>query len=84
MFFRREVIAWAQEHPGAEAIVDDLAARRCAASLGIAVRGTLGLVLLAKQRGRIDSARVLLEQLRQSEMYLSDRVMNRALALVGE
>lgn len=44
----------------------------------------LGLVLIAKQRGEIDSARQLLERLRQAGMYLSDSVMNRALALVEE
>jgi predicted nucleic acid-binding protein len=41
------VLAWAYTHPGTEVIVDDLAARRCAAALGLPVRGTLGLVLTA-------------------------------------
>jgi predicted nucleic acid-binding protein len=78
------VLAWAHDHPGSEAIIDDLAARRCAAAFNIPVRGTLGLALIAKQRGRIPSARAVLEQLRQVGMYLSDHVMNEALALVGE
>jgi predicted nucleic acid-binding protein len=78
------VLAWALTHRGCEAIVDDLAARRCAATLGIPVRGTLGLVLLAKQRNRIPLARPVVETLREAGMYLSDRVVDRALALVGE
>jgi predicted nucleic acid-binding protein len=78
------VIAWANAHQGAEAILDDLAARRCAAAFKIPVRGTLGLVLTAKQRGHISSARELLDQLRRAGMYLSDRVLNEALARVGE
>ena len=78
------VLAWAYAHPGTEAIVDDLAGRRCAAALGIPVRGTLGLVLTAKRRGIIPAARPVLEKLRHSGMYLSDRVLNQALALVGE
>jgi predicted nucleic acid-binding protein len=78
------VLAWAYAHPGSEAIVDDLAGRRCAAAFNIPVRGTLGLALIAKQRGRIPSARRVLEQLRQGGMYLSDRVMTEALARVGE
>ncbi|MEH1847558.1 MAG: DUF3368 domain-containing protein [Nostoc sp.] len=61
-----------------------IAARRCAAVLGIPVRGTLGIVLTAKQRGKITTARPILENLRSSGMYLSDRVINQALALVGE
>ena len=78
------VLSWAYNHPGTVAIVDDLAARRCAAALGIPVRGTLGLVLAAKERGVISAARPILDQLRLSGMYLSDRVMNQALTLVGE
>jgi len=78
------VLAWAHAHAGTEAIIDDLAGRRCAAAFNIPVRGTLGLVLIAKQRGRVPSARRLLEQLRQGGMYLSDHVMNEALGHVGE
>jgi predicted nucleic acid-binding protein len=78
------VIAWAHAHKGCEAIIDDLAGRRCAAAFNIPVRGTLGLVLIAKQRGHISSARELLHQLRQAGMYLSDRVLNEALERVGE
>ena len=78
------VIAWARAHKGSEAIIDDLAGRRCAAAFNIPVRGTLGLVLIAKQRGHISSARELLDRLRQAGMYLSDRVLNKALARVGE
>ncbi|MCI0391749.1 MAG: DUF3368 domain-containing protein [Acidobacteria bacterium] len=78
------VLAWAHAHPGTEAILDDLPARRCASAHAIPVRGTLGLVLIAKQRGRISAARPILLQMRQAGMFLSDRVMNRALALVGE
>ncbi|QYX32262.1 DUF3368 domain-containing protein [Sphaerospermopsis torques-reginae] len=78
------VLTWAYTHPGTEAIVDDLAARRCAAVLEIPVRGTLGLVLTAKQRGKIPAARPVLNNLRSLGMYLSDRVINQALALVGE
>ena len=78
------VLAWAHSHPGSEAIIDDLAGRRCAAAFNIPVRGTLGLALIAKQRGRIPSARRLLEQLRQGGMYLSDHIMDEALAHVGE
>lgn len=78
------VLTWAQAHPEAEAILDDLAARRCAAALGLPVRGTLGLVLVAKKQAKIPLARPVLESLRRSGMYLSDGVLNRALALVDE
>lgn len=78
------VLTWAYVNPGTEVIIDDLAARRCATALGIPIRGTLGIVLTAKQRGIIPSARPVLEQLRLRGMYLSDKVINQALTLVGE
>ena len=65
-------------------MLDDRDARRCARSLTIPVIGTLGLVLLAKEDGRISAARPLIQQLRESGMYLSDLVVNEALARVGE
>ena len=78
------VLSWCSTRRGAEAIIDDLAARRCANSLGIPVRGTLGLVLLGKKSGRLDAARPVLESLRAAGMYLSDSVMNHALTMVSE
>ena len=78
------VLAWAVQYPGTEAILDDLAGRRCAQQLGLSVRGTLGLVLAAKKRGQIDAARPVIRELKQAGMYLSDRVINQALAMVGE
>jgi predicted nucleic acid-binding protein len=78
------VLAWCSSHPGTEAIIDDLAARRCADALGIPVRGTLGLVLLGKKRGQVPAARPVLEALRGAGMYLSSSVLDRALKMVDE
>lgn len=78
------VLAWCIRHPGAVAVIDDLPARRLARDLDVPVRGTLGLVLLGKERGRIEQARPVLERLRRSGMYLSDPVLDRALRKVGE
>lgn len=76
-------LALAHEHR-LEAIIDDLAGRRCAASLAIPVRGTLGLVLAAKQRGLIPAARPVIEDLMMAGLYLSRRVLEQALQRVGE
>lgn len=66
------------------AVLDDLAARRCAAAHGIQTVGTLGIVLRAKAKQQIDAARPLVEALRAAGMFLDDRFMNDALARVGE
>jgi predicted nucleic acid-binding protein len=78
------VLTWAHEHPGTVAIVDDAAARQCAQAWRIRTRGTLGLVLIAKQRGIFSHARPVLERLLQVGLYLDRDLMDRALALVGE
>lgn len=78
------VLSWALSHPGCLAVLDDLAGRRCAEALDIPLIGTLGLVLRAKSRGDLPAARPVVEKLREAGMYLSDSVLSRALALVGE
>jgi len=78
------VLAWALAHPGTLAVIDDYAARTCAVVLGVPVKGTLGLALLAKQRGKVTAARPLVEELREAGLYLSDTVVREALELVGE
>ena len=78
------MIALARSLPGSMAVIDDLAGRRCAEALGLPLRGTVGLVLAAKQEGRIEAARPVLERLRDNGMYLSDAVLNRSLRWVGE
>lgn len=83
-FGESSVLALALKDDKTEAVIDDLAARRCAAALQIPVRGTLGIVLIAKKRGRISAARPLLEKLRQNGMYFSDKILNQALDLIDE
>jgi predicted nucleic acid-binding protein len=78
------VLAVARAHPGSVAVLDDLAARRCAVRLGIPTRGTVGILLLAKQLGAIPSVGPVLTRLRQTGMYLSDRVMRSVLNRAGE
>ena len=45
-----EVLAYGYLNKGTEIIIDDLAARKCATTLNIRFRGTLGIVLLAKEK----------------------------------
>lgn len=78
------VLAVAHADREAEAVLDDGEARRCAQALGVTVRGSLGIVLLAKKVGEVPAARPLIDQLRIVGLYLKDEVANQALALVGE
>lgn len=78
------VLELARACTGSTVVIDDLAGRRCAEALGLSLRGTVGLVLTAKLTGRLAAARPVLEHLRDTGMYLSDAVLQRALRRVGE
>ncbi len=78
------VLAWALSTTGSVAVLDDLAARRCAQSLGVPLLGTAGVVLLAKGRGLIPAVRPVFERLVDAGMYLSDALLGEILRRAGE
>lgn len=78
------VLAWALGHPETRAVIDDLQGRRCAEACGIPLRGTVGLILRARQSALIPSAREALERVRQAGLYISDRICADVLREVGE
>ena len=65
------VISSVVSHPGSVAVLDDLAARRCALAHGIQMTGTLGLVLLAKKRGMIAEVGSVLDAIVAAGLYIS-------------
>jgi predicted nucleic acid-binding protein len=66
------------------AVLDDRAARRCAAAHSVPVIGTLGVVLRAKKNWQIESARPLVQELIAAGMFLDDEFVDRVLASIGE
>lgn len=79
-----QVLALAGAAPDGRAVLDDLEARRCAQSIGVPLIGTLGVVLRAKRRGVIATARPVIEHLRRVGLYASDALIEQALAHLGE
>lgn len=79
------VLAHALINPGWTAVLDDNAARNCARSFGVPVKGTLAVVILAKQQGLIPSAADLVRQMQHNEYRIHDAIVREALAqTVGE
>ena len=78
------VLAGALNQRDHVAVLDDLAARKCAFALNIDVRGTLGLVLIAKRRKVIPLARPVMENLLRTGLHLSKSILDDALKRVGE
>jgi predicted nucleic acid-binding protein len=93
---RPEILAWdlgsgesqaislATRLGAARVVLDDLEARRCANSMNLRVIGSLGVVVMAKQKGLIAEAKPVIERLRRVGLYLDDGLVTKALEMVGE
>lgn len=80
-----ETIALAVECGAALVLLDEQEGRRAAQRLGLNVVGVVGVLLVAKKRGMIDSVRPQLDALRQQAgFYLGEQVCQKALTLAGE
>ena len=73
-------------HHGASCLVliDERAGRAVAKESGIAHTGTVGLILQAKKRGLVKSARSAFEQLLAKDFRVSAGLIREALAQAGE
>jgi len=78
------VLALAEEREARLVILDDRKARRYAERLGLPVMGTVGVLLLAKVAGRIDSLASCLDRLKEAGLFLTSDLVRRALQLAGE
>ncbi|NJL56125.1 DUF3368 domain-containing protein [bacterium] len=78
------VLSWCICHPEYEAILDDRAARKAANILRIPIRGTLSIIVLAKQEGHVVSAKVEFEKLIESGFRIKVDVLLKVLELAGE
>jgi predicted nucleic acid-binding protein len=52
--------------------------------MGVPVRGTLGVLLLARREGRIDRMDSLLEQVRRAGLFVDPETVRAILRLAGE
>jgi len=78
------VLSLAIESPGTTVILDDLAARVEAARRNIPLLGTAGILLRAKEHGRIPAVQPALDSLRQAGLYMTDDVYRIVLRIAGE
>lgn len=79
------VLAYALAHPGWVAILDDGAARKCAKTFGIPMKGTLAVVILAKKRGLIPSSAKVLHAIQEAGLRLDEGLIRIVLKqTVGE
>lgn len=79
-----EVLSYAATHPGYTVVIDDLAARNCALSLGLPMQGTLGILLLAKKDGLLDSLMPEIDALRSAGMRIAPELVQKVAELADE
>jgi uncharacterized protein len=80
-----EAIELALELHADHLLIDERKGRKLAVQEGLSVIGLLGVVLLARRKGLIPSARTLLQRLDdEAGMYLSPEIREAALKSVGE
>ncbi len=79
-----EVLALAIGHRARLVIMDERKGRRYAHRLGLPLTGTLGVLLLAKERVLIPAVAPLVQQLLADGLYFSPELVSRTLALANE
>lgn len=79
-----EVLALALERSARLVIVDERKARRYARRIQIPVTGTLGILLLAKEKGLLDSIAPPILALQQAGLYLHPSLVASVLSLAKE
>ena len=79
-----EVIALAQERHADLVIIDERMGRRHARRLGLHITGVLGVLLKAKQVGRLDAVRPCLDRMHRGGIRLSAALVQRVSELAGE
>ncbi|HSH02067.1 MAG TPA: DUF3368 domain-containing protein [Anaerolineae bacterium] len=79
-----EVLALAQEKQARLVIIDERRGRRYAQRLRLSLTGTLGVLLLAKERNLLPFIEPSIAKLQQEGLYLSPALVAQVLNLAGE
>lgn len=77
-------IALALENAASTLIIDEKKGRRLALQLKVNIIGSLGLLLLAKQKGVIPAVKPIIIQLEQQGFRFSKEIVSHLLLLAGE
>lgn len=78
------VLALASEHKARLVIIDEKKARREVLKIGLPFKGTVGILLKAKEEGLIDEIKPLLITLQEKRIYLDGSLIAYALREAGE
>lgn len=79
-----EVLSYCYSNPQYTAIIDDGAAKKCARSLSIKVKGTLALLIIAKQSGLVPKVKPVVDKMIEAGFRISTALYKDILEIVNE
>jgi len=65
-------------------VIDDLKARKIATTLSLRFTGSIGILIIAKDLGLIQSVKYYLEKIQETNFRLSDALINKVLEITNE
>lgn len=79
-----EAIVLAEEMEAVQLLIDEKAARKVALERNLPLIGTMGVLLLAKRRGLLNSVKEVLDKMEAQGMRISTRLYEQVLTLAQE
>ncbi len=79
-----DVLSFTLEHSAYTPVLDDSLAKKCAWSLGIPTMGTGTILILAKEKGLIESVEESLRKLQNEGLWISESVIQMLKLKAGE
>jgi predicted nucleic acid-binding protein len=79
-----EVLSFAFNNSGYTPVLDDVLAKKCAQSLGLSTLGTGSILILAKERGLIESVEQCLRTLQNAGLWISEPIIQMLKHQAGE
>ena len=65
-------------------LIDDNRAKKYASLNGVKVIGSLGILIKAKEQGYIERVKPFLDEIQKSEVYISQKLIEKVLEICGE
>jgi predicted nucleic acid-binding protein len=79
-----EVISYCYSNPQCTAIIDDKAAKKCAKTFSIKVKGTLAVLMMAKKKELIPEVRPILDQMIGAGFRIKSNLYQKILEIINE
>lgn len=79
-----EIMLLAEDLSADLCIIDDLSAREYAKRLGYHVTGTIGILLKAKEKGYVEEIKPLLDDLKNSGIYIDEDLCDKIIEIANE